>query len=109
MAIGMDKGRLVAVPLIPFWRMNMTDEQHQEWKKDLIELHEVKTYNKKLRDALIDIGESLRTKMEIHRPEPLVKPTWFCFLQEERVRLEILIGETLGETSLDAKQALKGD
>ena len=32
----------------------ITEEQHQQWKKDLEELFEVKVENKRLRKALID-------------------------------------------------------
>lgn len=33
----------------------MTDEQHKQWKKDLEELHELRTENKELREAMLNM------------------------------------------------------
>jgi len=51
--------------------------------------------NKKLRKALEKIQKTWRTKSEIHRPEPLVKPTWICLEQTDFTELEIVIAQAL--------------
>jgi len=36
----------------------ITEKQHQEWKKDLEELHKLRAENKRFRDALEDIAST---------------------------------------------------
>ncbi len=56
--------------------------------------------NKELKEALEKIQKITRTKSEIHRPEPLVKPTWICFEQSDFTELEIIICRALAKPNI---------
>lgn len=64
----------------------ITKQQHDEWKKDLIELHSLRVKNKQLRKALEAKIEQLKTYCRheswCEANEPLLNSTCNCGLEQ---------------------------